>query len=403
MKPYLPLRRRIRRAQQQSTNAGFTGDVTVLKETSMSRTWFSMLADRVGGRRRSISRAAFERQTRNLICRRQIVTAELVRMYPPLLFSANKKLVYGIACPEGCEHGGQIVFSRWRAVPYPQSFAARAGSTRFVMLEDTHQYGSATSDKRRRTVEWYVNFADRDLFCAYGSSLFAQDEIQVAEHPALGSLKEMLTALASDSADFRPQTRDEDGNPTPILIRGVERRVAISVEPNPKEGRPDGLYGNAFGRAAKDAIRAASRALDPPTTTNLIAMEAPKGGVGKYSLEEIDDVFRTACTAFSAASLESRVAAGRHARATIHTGNWGTGAYGGNRVLMALLQLAAAKAAGIDRLVYHTFSRQFSDAYQQAMELFVANLEEVAHPVCVQDFLDRVHGMDFQWGVSDGN
>jgi hypothetical protein len=70
----------------------------------------------------------------------------------------------------------------------------------------------------------------------------------------------------------------------------------------------------------------------------------------------------------------------------IHTGNWGTGlrhspvplslslvnthslcragAYGGNKVLMALLQVLAARLAGVDKLVYHTFERQFSDAYR---------------------------------------
>ena len=51
---------------------------------------------------------------------------------------------------------------------------------------------------RADAVEWHVNFADPHLFVAYGSRLFAQDEMQVAEHPALGSLKEAL-----DARDFR--------------------------------------------------------------------------------------------------------------------------------------------------------------------------------------------------------
>jgi hypothetical protein len=38
----------------------------------------------------------------------------------------------------------------------------------------------------------WVNFADEHLFVAYASRLFAQDEIQVAEHPSLGHLKEKL-------------------------------------------------------------------------------------------------------------------------------------------------------------------------------------------------------------------
>jgi hypothetical protein len=31
---------------------------------------------------------------------------------------------------------------------------------------------------------------------------------------------------------------------------------------------------------------------------------------------------------------------------------------------MALLQVLAARLAGVDKLVYHTFERQFSDAYR---------------------------------------
>lgn len=44
-------------------------------------------------------------------------------------------------------------------------------------------------------MEWWVNFADPILFVAYAGRLFAQDEIQVAEHPALGHLKEKLVSV----------------------------------------------------------------------------------------------------------------------------------------------------------------------------------------------------------------
>ena len=41
-------------------------------------------------------------------------------------------------------------------------------------------------------MDWYLNFAHYDLFCAYGGALFAQDEMQVVEHPALASLRHAL-------------------------------------------------------------------------------------------------------------------------------------------------------------------------------------------------------------------
>ena len=44
---------------------------------------------------------------------------------------------------------------------------------------------------------------------------------------------------------------------------------------------------------------------------------------------------------------------GGPARVVVHTGHWGCGAFGGNRVLMALLQVVAARMAGLERLVFH--------------------------------------------------
>ena len=47
-------------------------------------------------------------------------------------------------------------------------------------------------------MEWYVNFADADLFVAYHIGLFAQDEIQTAEHPACGAIKEWMKAVGTE-------------------------------------------------------------------------------------------------------------------------------------------------------------------------------------------------------------
>ena len=47
----------------------------------------------------------------------------------------------------------------------------------------------------------------------------------------------------------------------------------------------------------------------------------------------VEEVFATAYTGFRAARAES----GAGFEVVVHTGHWGTGAYGGDRVLMALL------------------------------------------------------------------
>ena len=72
--------------------------------------------------------------------------------------------------------------------------------------------------------EWHVNFADPALFVAYGSSLFAQDEMQVAEHPALGALAEALRAGA------RVALTEQGGKATPVLVAGVERRCRVATD-----------------------------------------------------------------------------------------------------------------------------------------------------------------------------
>lgn len=247
-------------------------------------------------------------------------------------------------------------------------------------------------------IEWYVNFADRSLFIAYGGPLLAQDEMQAAEHPALGSLREGLKA----SADPRlaPLTRDDDG-PTPVLVRGVERRCSIDTAPDLLAGRSRGLYGNNFSQASIDAIRSAVTALRPPTITNLLAMEAPPGGSGRYALREIEDVLTTAYTGFRAAVIEAAQLTDTPVVA-VHTGHWGTGAYGGNKVLMALLQRIAARLAGLDRLVFHSFDAEGTRAWEEARAI-EQKLAPPGAAVETAALARTIEAIGFTWGVSDGN
>jgi hypothetical protein len=209
-----------------------------------------------------------------VLCRRAFDADKLVKDFPPRLQDRNKKIVYRIACPPGCQHAGQLKFSRWRKMPLPQTLPSGQRQTQLEAREDVFGYEPLPEGSCK--VEWYLNFADPHLFCAYGGSLFAQDEMQVAEHPALGSLREALA-----HSDLKPLT-EEDGQPTPVLVQGVERRCAIATDRNLDQGRPVGLYGNNFARANSQAIECATRPIQPPTRTNLIAMAAPSCGQGAY-------------------------------------------------------------------------------------------------------------------------
>jgi hypothetical protein len=325
----------------------------------------------------------------SLIVRQTFDAAALFAAHPPRFTNANKKLVYSLACSSPTPPEGAIEYSRWRAMPLPEQVPA--GRAALEMREDVFGYESPQPG----AIEWYMNFADPYLFVAYGGPLLAQDELQVLEHPLLGSLLEALRA--STDPRLAPLTV-EHGASTPVLVRGVERRCALATDPDVLERRPNGLYGNRFARAKHDAIRGALRVLTPPTTSNILAMAALPGGSGAYEEAEIRSILVTAFTGFTAARLEGQGAD----RTVVHTGHWGTGAFGGNKVLMAVLQIVAAHLAGIDRLVYHTVDADGSEPYREALRV-VETLLPLGARVGVDELVSAVHALGFVWGFSDGN
>jgi Poly (ADP-ribose) glycohydrolase (PARG) len=271
--------------------------------------------------------------------------ATLMAEHPPVLHDPNKKVVFGVACPPGSTHAGDLAYSRWPAFPLPAAISAADAVQRVVVHEGIYDYAPASGVEGG--AEWHVNFADPRLFVSYGSGLFAQDEMQVAESSAV-------------------------------------------------EGRPNGLYGNEFMMAKADVVRRATVRLEPPTISNVIAIAAPYGMSGRYLARDIEFALVTAYTGFRAAVQESD---GRPA--VVHTGYWGCGAFGGNRVLMSMLQVLAAELAGVERLVFHTVTTPGRAEFDQAMEKLRRELPGSA--VNTPLALERIAGMGLRWGASDGN
>ena len=325
--------------------------------------------------------------------RRTYEAAALVRQHPAVLRNKNKQLLFAIAAPPGAVHAGRLEVSRWPEIPLPSPLELDPGRLqRLVTTRDGH-YDYRLVLGPGAGVEWHVNFADPNLFYAYGSVLFAQDEIQVAEHPVLGSLREALVA------EGRPATTMANGRPTPVLVMGVERRISLSTAPGAGSGGPSWLYGRAFAHATADAIRAAATLIEPPTTSNVIAMAAPYGGRGRYRQEQIGLALGTAYSGFRAAVLETRRTAGTDAPVAIHSGFWGCGAFGGNRVMMTLLQLLAADAAGVTRLVLHVGD----PGGRTSVDAALAIAPGLATATSPRELVARVEGLGLEWGTSDGN
>ncbi|MDI7278219.1 MAG: hypothetical protein QME94_19755, partial [Anaerolineae bacterium] len=123
----------------------------------------------------------------------QFSEAQLMSEHPPVLQNPNKRAVYEVACPPGTLYHGQIVYSRWAAMTLPGALDPAAACRLLEVREDAYDYAPVSDPQG--AVEWHVNFADPNLFFGYGTGLFAQDEMQVAEHPALGAVREALQAM----------------------------------------------------------------------------------------------------------------------------------------------------------------------------------------------------------------
>ena len=357
--------------------------------------------------------------------------AELLREHPPQFRHPNKAALFDVAYPAGTTASGRVVVTRWAAalpesLPMPATLAAD-------IQPNFYDYQPVASGARP-AVEWHVNFADPRLFVAYGSGLFAQDEMQVAEHPLLACVREALL-----SRGLAAKTSDE-GGATPVLVKNVERRIEVATNPDAAAGRPMGLYGNRFAAAPIDVVLRATRRIEPPTITHFIAMAAPSGGRGEYTEREIAQVFTTAYTAFAAARGESirgagpadaaagaaagaaadasaGAAAGSSASAdraahassvpaaktVVHTGFWGCGAFGGNRRLMVALQSLAARAAGVDKLVIYAGDKPGFEEARLALDVADTVAARCGERCTLDTLVGRCAMLGYRWGVSDGN
>lgn len=315
----------------------------------------------------------------------------LIADFPPVLHDPNKRAVFEKSCPDKCVYAGELGYSRWAALPLPASIDAAGAAGLVTPVPSVYTYEPVAGPDG--ALEWHVNFADPFLFFAYGTGLFAQDEMMCAEHPVLGSLVEALR-----DRGHAPVT-EENGAPTPVLVTGAQRRCHVITDPDPAAGRPRGLYGNEFSAAREDVVRAATVVIDPPTITNIIAIAAPSYRTGRYARATIEHVLTTAYTGFAAAVAESaRLAPG--APVVIHSGYWGCGAFGGDRVLMSLLQVIAAGAAGVDRLAFHTVSAEGESPLAEA--LGIARQLGEGGALTPEALVDRIDAMAFEWGTTDG-
>ena len=303
--------------------------------------------------------------------------AALRAAHPPRFTDPNKLAV--VAVGEG-PWAGEITVTRVGPAALPPAIPAEAPA--WVLSPGPFTYG----DDEPGFTPWHVNFADPELFFAYGGRLFAQDEVQATEHPALGSVREALLAEGLPARTLGPE------GPTPVLVRGVERRIEVDTAPSLQN--PGGLYGNRFTMAPRAKVVAATTALRPPTVSNLVAIAAPAAGQGAYSAAQLRAILVTAYTGFSAAVADSP------GSVEVRTGFWGCVAFGGNRTVMTALQLLAARLAGVARLRFYAFDATGARDAEAGLAEFNRLLRPGTEPAA---FLAALEARGHRWGLSDGN
>lgn len=273
---------------------------------------------------------------------------------------------------------GDIVFKVWPEAGLPQKITGECG------FEVRGEFFDYSGDEQH--FDWYLNFADPDLFGFYNSSLMAQDELQVFEHPVLAHLREKLLSL-----DFYPETTDDNKRPTPVTVKGAYRICSVDTQPD-----DDGysIYGNAFSQASKEILRERVTPITPPTKGNILAIASLPGRKSFYTKKQIEDILIIAFTGFSAAEQESD----KTQKTRVNSGFWGCGAYGGNRTIMTILQLVAASMVGVE-LRYWTGDSPGAEVAKDAYGIY----RNILKSDNTKDIINTLVEMKFDWGVSDGN
>ena len=309
---------------------------------------------------------------------------DLIRDYLPTYGPQRKQKAFEAALERHKIDTGEITVTHVMSNQTEMASAVFEKKPFLLTLDkDFYDYTKAREDED----VWFVNFADPTLFVAYDSDLFAQDEIQTLEMPLLAAFKKYIEFRSIGG--FAPLT-NAYGNPTPYLFKGVPYWISVNTSPVLKDGNIESIYGNNFMDASDEAIEAGIRTFEGDLRCNVFAISAPVGGYGRYSEEELTELMKTLICSYSAVREQAK------GKVVIHSGNWGCGAFGGNRELMYLAQMYAASVCGIDELVMHAVDEE---VLERANSLY----EYMDKKMKFADVVAFLHSRKYEWGEGDGN
>lgn len=290
----------------------------------------------------------------------------------------------------------------WTRVMVPPPFTALRhhsikGSFTFRPCDDVVIAG-------HQSTWWHTNFSDEQLLVYHNNHHCAQEELLALMHPSMASLVHALRSgepkcgKVTDGPfllDIGERTHIPTRPPTPILIKNVPYLIQIDT---------NGIYGRVFRHATHEVLDKQCTYIGNQQLRNnfisFTSMRTP--GEGKlYTREQIENLLVTAIVGFSAAVdvTERDAITSTRTDVVIATGNWGCGAFGGQHMLMAMIQMIAASVTGVSGLVYYTFDDLGDTEYKRAREALQKINEKKSLAWYVQFLLD----MKFTWRKGDGN
>ncbi len=229
---------------------------------------------------------------------------------------------------------------------------------------------------------WVFNFADPNLVGYHHSCLFAQDEIQVAEHPYMSSCRKLIQDNGYDAT-----TIDENGDGTPILLTNIPRMCSVKIT--------NEIYGKNFEKASIELIKNHIEQFEKATYSNIMAICSLNGFSGFYTPSQIGWLMTNLYGAFYNAKRISNT------NIAVQTGFWGCGAFGGNKTLMVAIQVIVAYIANISSITFYTL--------EDSKNLFAKEGIKIASDLVKKydgntiDIINSLVEMKFLWGKSDMN
>lgn len=133
----------------------------------------------------------FEEFKEGLHTAEEVKTRDLFTSYPPNFKHKNKKFIMELLNtphPYAPLQDKSILITRWK--PF---FSLIENVNIRAQIDFKFDNFTYIPDSDTHSTEWYLNFADHNLFRYYAGPLLAQDELQVLECVQLASLREYFS------------------------------------------------------------------------------------------------------------------------------------------------------------------------------------------------------------------